>query len=791
MRTVRGATAQRTGVSGWQSFWPKPRIRRPIDVARLALSAAALTGLVLLAVLDADLLSRSNRLVPAVAQGLPRTLLSVADVVTSLAVLAVLVVIAVDALRWRRFALTSATAACVLSVLGGLAVASLVAVGTGRAVATTLTGSADSAGLPVSAAVALVVGADLQRRRWSVPARLVLAAAVACALALGSLTVPSAVYAVLIGTTAGMAVRVAIGVVPARPPDDVVRSVLDRAGLKLTALRERDHSTGRITYRGLGPDGADLRVIVIDPDRRGVPFGRRAWALLRLRTAAVGHPALSLRGQLERQALVGALAESAGVETPRVVALLAAGPALVMVERPLVGTPFAAAAARAGAAEMVWHAMRRLHDAGLAHGDLTADQVVLLPDGRAGLTQLVTAQPAATELQRELDVVALLVAMGTHLGAEGAVAALRSAYGTTPATEARLAALLQPLALPRRVRRAIGGSPLLADLRAAVSSPEAEDALAEPPRLERLRLRTVFSVVGGTVAAYVLATQLSDVSLASVLSTARPGWLVVALLGAALTYVGASLTRMAFSPIRLRLGRTALVQLASSFLTLVTPPAVGHVGLNIRYLQRAGVPVAAAAATVAVSEMVTIALTVLLLLVCSWFSGVSGSRLTLLPSGNVLAVLAVAAAVLALAVAAPPTRRLLRRRLEPLIRSTLPQLVAMGSDPRRLGTALVGVLVLNGGNMLALDASLRAFSTSLAVPTVVVVYLVASTVGSAAPTPGGLGAVEAALVGGLTATSVPLASALPAVLAFRTATFWLPAPIGWGAFVALQRRSWI
>ena len=94
----------------------------------------------------------------------------------------------------------------------------------------------------------------------------------------------------------------------------------------------------------------------------------------------------------------------------------------------------------------------------------------------------------------------------------------------------------------------------------------------------------------------------------------------------------------------------------------------------------------------------------------------------------------------------------------------------MGSDPRRLGTALVGVLVLNGGNMLALDASLRAFSTSLPVPTVVVVYLVASTVGSAAPTPGGLGAVEAALVGGLTATGVPLASALPAVLAFRTAT---------------------
>ena len=93
--------------------------------------------------------------------------------------------------------------------------------------------------------------------------------------------------------------------------------------------------------------------------------------------------------------------------------------------------------------------------------------------------------------------------------------------------------------------------------------------------------------------------------------------------------------------------------------------------------------------------------------------------------------------------------------------------------------------------MLALDASLRAFSVSLAVPALVVVYLAAATLGSAVPTPGGLGAVEAALVGGLTTTGIPVGAALASVLLFRVATFWLPAPVGWGAFVALQRRGWI
>jgi uncharacterized protein (TIRG00374 family) len=243
----------------------------------------------------------------------------------------------------------------------------------------------------------------------------------------------------------------------------------------------------------------------------------------------------------------------------------------------------------------------------------------------------------------------------------------------------------------------------------------------------------------------------------------------------------------AFVPSALPLGRTCLVQLASSFVTLVTPPTVGHVGINIRYLQRSGIPTATAGAVVGVSQAVTVTVTVLLLLLCGWLSGVSPSRPSLLPSGDVLAVLLAAAALIALAVAVPVTRRLLRRRLEPLVRRALPQLLAAATDPRRLGTAVLGVLILNAGNVLALDASLRAFSVTPPLAGLVVVYLVASTVGSAAPTPGGLGAVEAALVGGLTATGVPVATALAAVLVFRTATFWLPAPVGWVAFVALQR----
>jgi uncharacterized membrane protein YbhN (UPF0104 family) len=788
----RGVAAARGADGGRRAFWPRPRVRRALDAVGLVLSAAALAGLVALAAAAPDGLAASAEVLPGTVTGLPRTLVSVANVVASFAVLCMLAAVVVDALRWRRFALTSAVLACVVALVAGVLMALLVTLVAGRAATSVLVGPRDeSAGLPVNLAIAFLVGADLQRRRWLRPASLALAVAVVCAVLIGSLTPPGAAYAALLGTTAGLAVRVAVGVVPARPSPDLVASVLERAGYRFDELRPVEQTVGLARYVGERAGGDPLAVSVIDPDWRGVPFTRRAWRVLWLRTAAVGRPALSLRGQVERQALIGGLAESAGVPTPRVLALLAAGPALVQVEQPLRGTPLPAAPLPERAAESAWWALRRMHDAGLTHGALTVDAVTVLPDGRAGFSDLAAAQPAATELQRELDVVALLVAVARQLDPEAAVTALRSGYGSTQVSEARLAALLQPLALPRPVRRAVRATPLLERLRSALRGPDAPAVQVGEPRLERLRARTVISIVGGTAAAYVLAGQLSTVDVAGVLGRARFQWLAVALLGAALTYVGAALTRMAFTPTPIPLVRTTMVQLASSFLTLVTPPAVGHVGLNIRYLQRAGVPTPTAAGAIAVSEAVTIAVTVLIALVAGWLSGVSGSRLTLLPSGNVLVVVAVAGVLLGLALALPVTRRLIRTRLEPLVRSTIPQLVTAASDPRRLGIAMVGIVVLNSGYILALDASLHAFSTSVPLPTLIVVYLVASTIGNAAPTPGGLGAVEAALVAGLTATGVPLASAVPAVLAFRAVTFWLPAPLGWLAFVGLQRRGQI
>jgi uncharacterized protein (TIRG00374 family) len=82
-----------------------------------------------------------------------------------------------------------------------------------------------------------------------------------------------------------------------------------------------------------------------------------------------------------------------------------------------------------------------------------------------------------------------------------------------------------------------------------------------------------------------------------------------------------------------------------------------------------------------------------------------------------------------------------------------------------------------------------AFDGELCLAVVAVVYLAGATLGQAAPTPGGLGAVEAALAAGLTAGGLDGGIAVSAVLLFRLLTFWIPTIPGYWSFNWLTRKG--
>jgi undecaprenyl-diphosphatase len=93
--------------------------------------------------------------------------------------------------------------------------------------------------------------------------------------------------------------------------------------------------------------------------------------------------------------------------------------------------------------------------------------------------------------------------------------------------------------------------------------------------------------------------------------------------------------------------------------------------------------------------------------------------------------------------------------------------------------------------VLAVYFSTIAFGGDLNLAQVGAVYLAGSTIAAAAPTPGGLGALEAAVIAGLVGAGMPSAEAVPAVFLFRLATYWLPMFPGWLAFNHLRREAFV
>jgi uncharacterized protein (TIRG00374 family) len=429
-------------------------------------------------------------------------------------------------------------------------------------------------------------------------------------------------------------------------------------------------------------------------------------------------------------------------------------------------------------------ALRCLHTAGVAHRDLRAENLLVGDEG-AGFASLERAQTGAGELTRRLDIAQMLTTLAELVGAPEAVQAFREGYH--PDDEGAVAPILQPIALAPwgwSAMRAAQGA--LADVRREFVGPEDTTA---PLRLERFRWRTVVSTIALTVAAFVLVGQLSKVNLLGALRTMNPGWFLVAILGSAITYLGAALNLAAFVPKRLSLLRGFWVQLSSSFVGLAMPPTVGHVAVNSRYLHRQGVGEGAIAAAVAVSQIVNVTTTVPLLLILGVLTGSGVSRFKVVPGADLLIGLACTIAVIGIVVAIPATRVLLDERIWPRVRTAIPRFLEAISHPLRLAVGVAGNLILTASYVLALYTSLLAIGAHPPLLATAAVYLAGNTVGSIAPTPGGLGAVEAVLSAGLTAIGIPAHEAVPAVLLFRAATFWLPIPAGWVSFLLLQHSG--
>ncbi|MFH8980797.1 lysylphosphatidylglycerol synthase domain-containing protein [Streptomyces varsoviensis] len=313
-------------------------------------------------------------------------------------------------------------------------------------------------------------------------------------------------------------------------------------------------------------------------------------------------------------------------------------------------------------------------------------------------------------------------------------------------------------------------------------------AAIEPVRLERIKPRTLFTFMAGTLAAYFLLSQLTNTPIGDIVSNANWVWVAVAVFFSALTQVAAALSLLGFVPEKVSFRRTVVAQVASSFVKLVAPAAVGGVALNTRFLQRAGVRPGLAVASVGASQLFGMVCHILLLLSFGYVTGTERAS-SLSPSRTVIGGLLTAAVLVLVVTAVPFLRKFVVTRVRSLFAGVVPRMLDVLQRPQKLATGIGGMLLLTAANVMCLDAATRAFGGDLSYASTAVVFLTANAIGSAAPTPGGVGAVEIALTSALTLAGMPADAALSAVLVFRLMVFWLPVIPGWISFTYLTRKG--
>lgn len=783
----------------------RDHVRSPVDVLRLVLAAMILVvGVLSSNLFDSTLLGLSNDLessfgtVPDWVRNIPATGLAVAV----LAAVSASVMWAAITTRWRRLAL----------LVTAFAVAAATSVGVGGVILSMVDEQVRAAfdasgptlryrdgagrihpGDPLLAGGIAMLGVGSSYLRRATSHRIAMLLVDYAAISVVAVGVPA--LGLLADVGAGLLVASALLLVFGRhdlaPGANDITAALASIGVDVETVTPLSvDARGSTPWTGERTGCPPVFVKVLGRNERSADLMFRVYRWMRLRKTGDHRPFVSLQRAVEHEALVALQASSLGVRTPRVLGVAEVG---------VDGMLIAYEAVDAGSADLVddiddttldaiWSMVHELHRTRIAHRDLRLANILIESDGTPWLIDFGFSELASANQLLGTDVAELLASTAAVVGTERAVAAAHRVTGVDELERAM--PWLQPLALSSATRDSIGAEKGLKPIRemliARCGLPE-----EEPFKLERIKAKTIFVIATLALSVYFLAPQLADIdNIWAQVKSASPSWMIVAVALSLITYVAATVSLLGAIPTRLKFVPALAAQLASSFANRVTPAKVGGVATNIRYFQRQGVPTAISVTAVglnAVAGLIThIGLTLTFVVLAS---GTDTSASLPIPSVSVLALgLAGVAGLVAVTWLIPFTRRLMTQHVLPQITAGIQSIRTIAQSPSRLALLFGGSGAITLAYLAAMIASLEAFGSTASIPLIGLLFLTASAVANAAPTPGGIGAAEAALIAAFT-TVEAAEIVVPAVFLYRFVTFWMPILPGWAALTWLRRTD--
>ena len=601
------------------------------------------------------------------------------------------------------------------------------------------------------------------------------------------------VLAVALGVVLGTLVLLVAGSPNQEPDPAELLASLRAVGMDPSVV-ERIPGTGRasafvVTER----QGSVAQVKLRTPHDRSADLLERLYQAVRLRSSEISPPFSTLKRRVEHEALMLASSRAAGARTLSVLSVgtTPSGSAFIVMDQPqgVIASELDTAQLTSATVRDFWVQLGALHHARIAHRAPGLDRIAVdVESEEVCFVDLDEADLAAPPRDRARDIAVALVDLALSVGAEAAVSSALDVEGIDVTSALPL---LQPLALPSPVRaRLRADKSVLEKLRTEIQE-QTGAPLPELDRLERFSTRTVVMIVAAALAFYALLPQLASIDTTiEAFGDAEPLWIPAILGAAAVTYVFATVSLLGSVGIALPFFASLRASVATAFASLVGPATTGRMALSVRFLQRAGLDSADASASVVLNSVA--GLVTHLLLMFSFFAWTGSSSIGgfSLPEANtVLLVLAVVAAVLAFSAVLGPIRRRILAPAGRVARQAGGYVALVVQSPVRVLALLGGSSLITLSYVAALVFSIEAFGGGIAVPQIAAAYLGAAAIANLAPTPGGLGALEAAMIAALTGFGLEDGTAVSSVLTFRLGTFWLPIIPGWLAFRWMQNND--
>ena len=584
-----------------------------------------------------------------------------------------------------------------------------------------------------------------------------------------------------VGWVVGALVVLVVGTPALEVPLDAAVRAMAKAGLvvsRLTVVRPAGRGPLILSADGDDDSGRTALVELYGPHQRSGGALRQLWGKLKLRDTETAPLVTSMRRAVEHRALMAIAIGDAGLANTATVALAPLDRGWMLhSHQPARGTPIDRCAATTPVVRL-WEALRILNDRQIAHGDLRS-QHITVDDGAVLFGSFGSAEYGATDAQLQSDIAQLLVTASALYDPKSAVRAAIEVFGADTILSA--SRRLTKVAVPRFIRRSVpDAGTVISAARAEVKRQTGADQI-KPQTITRFTRSQMIQLVLFGALVYVAYPFISTApTFFSELKTANWSWALVGLLVSALTYVGAAAALWACADGMVNFWTLSIAQVANTFAATTTPAGVGGLALSTRFLQKSGLSAMRATAAVALQQSVQVIAHIALLVVFSAAAGASMNLSHFVPSATLLYLIAgVALGIIGTFLFVPTLRRWLSTEVRPKLNEVVGDLVKLAREPRRLALILLGCAGTTLGAALALWASIEAFGGGTTFVAVTVVTMVGGTLASAAPTPGGVGAVEAALIGGLAAFGVPAAIGVPSVLLYRMLTCWLPVFVGW------------